>query len=265
MQGDTAQGRKGAGSRPRWWAHFTNATRIAREREPICGLRLEMTLSPEEDEAAVQFRVSDLVHGAIALAGGPPTTPDWTVVDAESALREGDALQWTALHMPIPDHTALDDETLAHAVAIAGALAAMDDGTGQTVQGPASGLTGEPIAVAREIPEHDTFVVRAHRREWEAVLGEATDWTRFEGNTRIVERNLLAHSRRWVARQLDGSGYGMAKAETVITLLRSEGPARDNDLAWLFVPDRSGKPPRETIDELLSRLTRANGAAGQQA
>ena len=39
----------------------------------------------------------------IAMACRPPTTPDWTVVDGESALREDDALKWTALHMPIPD------------------------------------------------------------------------------------------------------------------------------------------------------------------
>ena len=196
MQRNAAHGHDGAGSRPGWWAHITQATRIARDREPICGLRLEMTVSADEDAPAVRFRVSDLVHGGTALVGGPPTTPDWTVVDAESALREDDALGWTALHMPIPDHNALDDETLTRAVAVAGALAAMDDDTGRTVQGPASGLTGEPIAVVREVPKYETFVVRAHRREWEGVLGDATDWTSFEGNRRIVERNLLAHSRR---------------------------------------------------------------------
>ena len=60
--------------------------------------------------------------------------------------------------MPIPDHNALDDETLARPVTIAGALAAMDDHTGQTVQGPPSGDTGEAIAVAREVPEYGTFI-----------------------------------------------------------------------------------------------------------
>ena len=117
-------------------------------------------------------------------------------MDAESALREGEGAAWTALHMPIPDHTALDDETLARAVAIATALAAMDDGMVETVEGPAGALTGEPIAVARDIPEHGISVVRAYRPEWEAMLMDGTNWTPFEGNRRIVERNLLAHSRR---------------------------------------------------------------------
>ena len=135
-QRNIAHGRKGAGSRPRWWAHFTLATRIAREREPTSGLRLEMTVSPDEDKAGVQFLVSELVHEVIALVGGPPTTPDWTVVDAESGLCEEGALEWSGLDLPIPDQTALDDETFARAVATAGALAAMDDGAGQTVQGP---------------------------------------------------------------------------------------------------------------------------------
>ena len=105
-----------------------------------------------------------------------------------------------------------------------------------------------------------TFVVRAHRRDWEALLGEATDWTSFEGNRRIVERNLLTHSRRWIARRLEGSGYGMHKGDMVITLLRSERPARDHDLAWLLVPDDSRNPPRAAIDELLSRLMHATHA-----
>ena len=52
--------------------------------------------------------------------------------------------------MPIPEHNALDDETLARPVTIADALAAMDVHTGQTVQGPPSGDTGEAISVARE-------------------------------------------------------------------------------------------------------------------
>ena len=98
-----------------------------------------MTVSPDEDKAGVQFLVSELAHEAIALVSGPPTTLDWTVVDGESGLCEDGALEWTALDMPIPDQTALDDETFAHAVAIAGALAAVDDGAGQTVQGPPSG------------------------------------------------------------------------------------------------------------------------------
>ena len=73
VQRNIAHGRKGAGSRPRWWAHLTLATRIAREREPTSGLRLEMTVSPDEDKAGVQFLVSELVHEVIALVGGPPT------------------------------------------------------------------------------------------------------------------------------------------------------------------------------------------------
>ena len=40
-----------------------------------------------------------------------------TMVDAYSALHEGDGFEWTALHMPILDHNALDDETLARVVA----------------------------------------------------------------------------------------------------------------------------------------------------
>ena len=186
-------------------------------------------------------------------------------MDGESGLCEEGALEWTGLDLPIPDQTALDDETFAHAVAIAGALAAMDDGAGQTVQGPPSGFTGEPIAVAREVPEYDIFVVRADRREWEALIGHAMDWPRFEGNSRIVERNLLAHSRRWIARQLEGSGYSISKAETVITLLHSERPAQENDLASLVVPGKSSKPPRDTIEEILSRLTSANDRVGHRA
>ena len=133
------------------------------------------------------------------------------------------------------------------------------------VQGPPSGFTGEPFAVAREVPEYDIFVVRADRREWEALFGHAMDGPRFEGNSRIVERNLLAHSRRWIARQFEGSGYSVSKAETVITLLRSERPAQENDLASLVVPGKSSKPPRDTIEEILSRLTSANDRVGHRA
>ena len=224
-----------------------------------------MMVSPDEDVAAVQYRVSDLVLGAIALVGGPPTTPDWTIVDAESAVREDDAPEWTALHMPIPDHNALDDETLARAVAVASVLSAMDDDTGRTVHGPVSGLTGEPVAVSREFPGYETFVVRAHRREWEALLGEATGWAPFEGDSRLIERILIAHSRRWVAGQLEGSGFGLPGTDATISALRSERPARDNDLAWLLVPEDSRNPSHETIDDLLRRLTQVAGAAGSRA
>lgn len=256
LQHEGAHSRQGAGSRPRWWAHIKEATHITRERDPIYGLRVAMMVSPEEDVAAVQYRVSDLVLGAIALVGGPPTTPDWTVVDAESAVREDDAPEWTALHVPIPDHNALDDGTLARAV---------DDDTGRTVHGPVSGLTGEPVAVAREVPGYETFVVRAHRREWETLLGEATGWAPFEGDSRLVERILIAHSRRWIAGQLEGSGFGLPGTDAAISPLRSERPARDNDLAWLLAPDDSRNPPRETIDDLLRCLTHAAGAAGCRA
>ena len=163
-----------------------------------------MTVCLHEDVSAVQYRVSDLVHGAIALAGGPETTPDWTLVDAESALVEEGATEWTALHMPIPDYSILDDDTLAHAV-----------------------------AAAREVPHYETFALRAWRREWEAILGEATGWKVFGGSLRIVERSLLAHSRRWISGRLEGSGYGLPEIGPGIILLHSERPARENDLAWL--------------------------------
>ena len=267
MQHDAANDRKGAGSRPGWWSHIVNAARIMREREPFCGLRLEMTVPPDEDPANVQYRVSDLMHGAIALAGGPPTTPDWTAVDGESTLREEDEdeCQVTALHMPIPDRIALDDETLERAVVIAWALAAMDDETGRTVQGPVSGLTGQPILLAREIPMCRIAVVRAHRREWEAVLADATGWTSFEGNRRLAERILLAHSRRWIAGQLEGIGYALPGTHSAITLLRSERPARENDLAWLMAPNKSLNRRRRTIDRILHRLTFTPGTAGRRA
>lgn len=267
MKHDASHDSKGTGSRPGWWTHIVKAARIMREREPFHGLRLEMTVPPDQEPAAVQYRLSDLVHGAIALAGGPPTTPDRTAVDGESALREEDEFKCalTALHMPIPDRIALDDETLERAVVIACALAAMDDRTGRTVRGPASGLTGQPIALAREIPVYRIFAVRAHRLEWEAVLADATGWTAFEGNPRLVERILLAHSRRWIARQLEGSGYALPGNEAAVTLLHGGWPERDSDLAWLLLPDERLKPGRKTIGRVLRRLALAPGTACPRA
>ena len=261
MQDSSTYSRKEAANRPRWWAHITQATRIRREREPIGGLRLAMTVCSDEDLSAVQYRVSDLMHAAIALAGGPATAPDWTLVDGEGPMHEDDAPGWTAFHMPIPDDEAFDDERLAHAVAIAGALAAMDDKTGQTVRGPTSGLTGDAIAVAREIPGYGSFAVRARRREWEAVLASATGWTPFEGNDRLIERILLVHSRRRIVGRIEGSGYRLSGTDPAIALLRSERPRRENDLAWLLAPDDGRTPSRKSIDEILGRLAYIAGAA----
>lgn len=56
--------------------------------------------------------------------------------------------------------------------------------------------------------------------------------------------------------------HALPETLTVITLLRSDRPAQDKDLAWLLVPDNSRDPPRETIDKILGRLAPATGATG---
>ena len=218
-----------------------------------------MTVCPDKDVAAVQYRVSDPVHSAIAVAGGSTTTPDLTVVDDESAVRGDDALEWTALHMPIPDRTSLDDETLARTVAIAGALAAMDDDTGCTLHYPTGRLTGEPVAVAREVLEYGIFVVRANRRGWEPVLGEATGWSPFEGHRRIVEHRLLVHSRHWIAGQLEVNGYVLLAADEVITLLRSEAQRSGRrTLGPANRTCRSGRPSATRPDTFMFRTSCSN-------
>ena len=93
-------------------------------------------------------------------------------------------------------------------------------------------------------------------------LGDATGWTPFEGNRRLVERNLLAHSRRWIARQLECSGYGMPETDTVITLLRSERPDRDNDLAWLLGPTTAESRPAK---RLTNSCAASRAASARQA
>ena len=56
----------------------------------------------------------------------------------------------------------------------------------------------------------------------------------------------------------------MPEPETVVTLLRNERPARNDDLVWLIVPDMSQHPSLETVGELLERLTSVTTAAGQR-
>ena len=59
MQDNPAHDRKEDGKRPAWWTRIVRATRIAREREPIDGLRPPMISRSDEDRASVPHRVSD--------------------------------------------------------------------------------------------------------------------------------------------------------------------------------------------------------------
>ena len=87
MQHNTARGEKGLEAGSDVGPLRACETHRARTRADL-RIALEMTVSPDEEEAAIQFRVSDLVQVGIALAGGPSTTPDWTVVDGRAGCVE---------------------------------------------------------------------------------------------------------------------------------------------------------------------------------
>ena len=207
--------------------------------------------------------------------------PAWEV-NSESALREGEYLGWTAIHMPISDHSALDDETLAHAVAVASALATMDVGSGNERVRPTGSRTNPLRSLAKFSDSRPSRCVSIAADGSQCLAPRAR--LLFRENSRLIERTLIAHSRRWLLSRHESSGYAMPEPEAVVTLLRNEGPRPErrsrlanrarheptpvprNDLRTLGAPHqchRRGESAGMTAGPVACGITSDLGASGR--